>query len=470
MKIVLPTKILGIQFEVDHQPRATTHAPVRPQLGVHAISRAKLWAVFLIVSIVMTVFHLDLVDGRIFKEHGSKSYGLIAESLLANGTLALDGATPTATRPPLYPLFLASIFGLAGDSQAANTVQSIMAGIMVGGLAVLAVIYTRSLWPVLVVILLYYYMDEIPKENITQRDTLLFSFLLVASCAAFIYQEREYRWWKVVVFGVLMGLAGLVRPLAIVGIFFACAWAWRLKSKNLSLTEIGIRLAIFLIPFYLVLLPWGIRNWITMKQFTLSSTTMGVNLWKGNNPGTTAFYPFVDVDELEDILSELPAEPGWWDSLRQLPTLTEVEQDAYFRQLALAYILEDPQRFLTFGVLKVYTLWLPQLTPLGKGDVEWTPTGAQLVDFEPHRYPIVPYLLLYLLMGIGLWQLRYSSYSLFFVTWVLFLSLIIFITFGESRFRYPFNVLSLPLAAVGSWVLINSRHTLSTLFQARSEE
>jgi 4-amino-4-deoxy-L-arabinose transferase-like glycosyltransferase len=434
------------------------------------ISKRQLFISFLLAFILMTLFHLALVNGRTFREHGSESYGLIAESVATNGILARDGITPTAMRPPLYPLLLAAIFRLTGDLQAAYTIHSLMAGLMLGGLAAISYLYTGKLWPTLVVILLYIYMDQIPIENITQRDTLLFSFLLVASCTAFIYQDRDYRWWKLLIFGILMGLTALVRPLAAVGLFFACIWAWRLRSKSLNLAEIGARLVIFLITFYLVLLPWGIRNYIAIQQFTISSTTAGLNLWKGNNPGAADFYPFLDVDVLEGLLRELPAEPGWWDKLRDIPGLTEAQRNIAFRQTALDYILEHPLRFLEFGLLKVYTLWLPQYTPLGDGEVEWTPTGAEVKEFEPNRSPIAPYLLLYLLTGIGVWHLRNTSYNMFFITWLLFLSLIVFATFGESRLRYPLNVLALPLAAAGCWVVVNSRQRLYTLFRAKPED
>jgi 4-amino-4-deoxy-L-arabinose transferase-like glycosyltransferase len=313
-------------------------------------------------------------------------------------------------------------------------------------------------------------MGDIPEENLTQRDSGLFTFLLAGSCFLFINLERRYRWWKLVLLGLLMGLICLVRPVAAIGPFFAGMWAWRLSLKQLEPAEIGLRLALFLASFYLVLLPWGVRNWLAVKQFTITSTTGGLNLWKGNNPGTADFYPFLDVDILDELLQEPPQEPGWWDNLRSVSTMNEVEQDAYLRRVALDYIVAYPDRFLRLGVLKVYTLWLPQLTPLGKGDIEWTPTGAEIKDYEIHYYPIAPYLILYFLTALDLWRLRGTSLSWFFLVWIIFLSLLHFITFGESRFRWPINTLSLPIAAIGLDLLIASRYRLLELWRTAPEE
>jgi 4-amino-4-deoxy-L-arabinose transferase-like glycosyltransferase len=430
-----------------------------PQAGrPFGLNKWLLW--FALVTMVASSFHLMLAfrayQDRSFRESGSSSYGDLAESLATRQMLAFDRETPTATRPPLYPIFLAALFWLNGDWQAAAITQSLLAGVSLGLLATTLRFYLDKSWPVLGMLLLALYLSDIAEENIKQRETVLFSFLLISSCLAFIHLENSYRWWKVVVLGLLLGLACLVRPLAAVGLVFAVMWAGRLKLSGVSWSDLGLRLALFLSTFYLVLLPWGLRNWLSLNHFTITSTTPGVNLWKGNNPATARFYPSLDVDELNDLLETPPDEPGWWDPLRIVPTLSEVERDAYLRQVALNYITAHPDIFFQVGLVKLYSLWAPHYVPLGSGDLVWTPTGAEVTDYRPNQRLLAPYLLLYFLTLLGAIHLRHSALFWFLLTWVIFLSLIHFITFGETRFRWPINLLSLPLAGAGLYLLLNS--------------
>lgn len=431
-------------------------------LNTQPSTQLKLISVFVAVCLVVAGWHLYVGREEIFRKHGSQSYGLLAESLVQQQRLALDGQTPTAYRPPLYPLFLAGLLWLTGDLQAAIMAQSLLLSLALGCLALITLTYTGQIWPVIGMVLLYAYLPEITLENITQRDTGLFTFLLALSGFIFVSLERRYRWPQAALLGLVLGLLSLTRPVALVGPFLAVVWGGRLWLKQMPWSQIGQRVLPLLAAFYMILLPWGVRNWLVLGQFTLSSTTTGLNLWKGNNPATAVLYPAMDVDALDALLDEPPAGPGWWDELRVLPTLSEADRNRLFQRLALNYIMEQPGQFLKMGLVKVYTLWLPQYTPLGEGEVEWMPEGAKIVEYELNRHPIAPYLLLYLLAGLGFWLLRGTAYSWYVLSWVVFFSLIHFATFGESRFSWPVHVLALPLAAAGLYGLFEARRKLLT--------
>jgi hypothetical protein len=111
---------------------------------------------------------------------------------------------------------------------------------------------------------------------------------------------------------------------------------------------------------------------------------------------------------------------------------------------------------LKLGLVKLYSLWMPHYVPLGSGDAVWTSTGAEIANYNLHERPLAPYLILYFLALLGAIQLRQSAFSWFLITWILFLSLLHFVTFGETRFRWPINLLFLPLAGAGLYLLVNA--------------
>jgi hypothetical protein len=172
-------------------------------------------------------------------------------------------------------------------------------------------------------------------------------------------------------------------------------------------------------------------------------------LWKGNNPATDDIYPELEIDLFESLLVETPAEPGWWDDLRLLPRLSETAQNDYLLHLGKQFILEHPLHFLKMGGVKLLALWTPQNIPIFAGTVAWTPTGAETANLAPYYDDMFPTLLLYLLALPGIWQNRRSPFVLYLIAWSIALSALHFITFAESRFRWPINMLMLPLAAVG---------------------
>lgn len=410
--------------------------------------------IFVLVFVAATVLHLRIAGlmgaWERFWRGGAEDYSILAQSLVMGHGLSLDGKTLTAFRPPLYPLFLAGLLSLAPDKNMVVIAQSIAGGLTIGVLALTAVIGNRKYWLGLVVLLLSGFLVEILVENLQRRETVLFSLMLALSGLMFVTEEYMHRWWKVVALGVFTGLACLTRPVAIVGLFIVVGWGWRMKRRGVAFSAMARRILLFVVCFISVLAPWGFRNLIYLKQFNVASTTMGLNLWKGNNPATADIYPLCDVDMLDElVMGNLPPGPGWWDTLRGISELDEVEQDGRLRQIALAYIMENPIHFLRMGFLKQYALWSPLPVPKGGGVVEWVPAGAKVTVQVPYPSYLPFYLVLYFFVILGALRLRDHALNWYLLAWITFYIIVHFITFGETRFRWPLNVLSLPVAARG---------------------
>ncbi|MCP4422019.1 MAG: hypothetical protein GY805_35845 [Chloroflexi bacterium] len=435
-----------------------------------ASHRSKMILLSLVTAVVITLFHIQLANyiyrnEQSFWHSGSPSYGKVARSLIEQKIISLDQTTPTAYRPPLYPLFLATFLQISQQSQPIIVAQSVLAGIIFGLLTAVAYSYTQKSWPALFMIFLFVSIKYIAFDNIVQHETVLFTFLLCLGSLIFISEVKSHSPKKVVGLSLVLGLAALVRPLAPAILMVAGFWfGWLILQKE-TFSAAAKRVALFTAVFITVLLPWGMRNWISIGTFTLTSTTKGMNLWKGNNPATDDIYPTLEIDSLVPLLSKPPSKPGWWDPLHNLPTMTEAEQDDFLFNLGLQYIRERPFHFLKMGFVKIWALWTPQNIPRSLGDIEWTPSGAKISNLANYFDDILPTLALYLLAIPGIWKHRRSPFVLYLFAWAVALTSIHFVTFAESRFRWPINMLMLPMADVGADMIVTQiKQALTTRF------
>jgi len=429
---------------------------VRPQ---HRLACRRSLVICILAAIIVTGLQLApakrLNVADTFWNSGSSDYGLIAKSIVSGTGFALDGNTPTAHRPPLYPLFLSILLHVSDSAQLIVWTQSLLAGLTVGILGFLAILVTEREWAAILVLLQYLTMQDIIFENTQQRETGLFSFFLICSALLFVLAAKSRSTPKVLSLGICLGLLCLARPYAMVICPVLLVWLVVMTQNGLTRRQMLSQSIVLVSGFLFTLLPWGLWNTINLGQFTMTSTTTGLNIWKGNNPATDVLYPSLDVDVMDElVIGDQPSGDGWWNDIAGVEQMSEVERDRLLLKLAVKYMTEAPVRFIRMGVVKLYALWTPKSVPFGTGKVEWTSTGAQIVDFHPNGSRPLVYIFLYFLMGVGIWRLRASPIVPYLIAWILFCSAVHFVTFGETRFRWPINLLSLPVSSAGAvWLL-----------------
>jgi hypothetical protein len=136
----------------------------------------------------------------------------------------------------------------------------------------------------------------------------LFIFLVLSSLAVlFSYHWRDERpGWRLVGFGVLLGLSALVRPIALLLLpLLPIAWlvggyGWR--------RAFGYAGAVLVVTAATIM-PWTIRNAIQMDAFVIISANMGDNLCIGHHPNAPGHFAlpgycfagdrYVDMDRSE---------------------------------------------------------------------------------------------------------------------------------------------------------------------------
>lgn len=206
-------------------------------------------------------------------------------------------------RAPLYPLFLAASWGLAGDDGWPRATRALhLAALPNIALSVLSVYLTYALTIRLVnrqAALLAALMTAVLWTHATFASLYmaetLFTVLFQAGLLALVQVNRQRstakRWLLIVAAGAALGLAALTRSLALLFIPVAAGWLAFHLDRQLNGSALRSRLAtpimaavVCLASAGAVIAPWTIRNYQAYGGFILIETGLSYNLWVFNEP------------------------------------------------------------------------------------------------------------------------------------------------------------------------------------------
>ena len=214
-------------------------------------------------------------------------YVILGQNLADGAGFCYQPGQPTAYRLPLYPLFLALIFAVFGNE--AYTAVAI-AECVIGALTVVALYYTAMLLikrnrPAAIVALILALYPPLIKLTNTFMTENLFSLLVVISVLLLLRALTDPPSTGSAVFaGVAIGLSWLCRPtlgpfVGILPLWALLASGQRWGKRKTRLKRTGLILGVAL----LCLVPWIIRNAITMKAFIPFDTHGGATVWYQHN-------------------------------------------------------------------------------------------------------------------------------------------------------------------------------------------
>ncbi|MFW6108250.1 MAG: ArnT family glycosyltransferase, partial [bacterium] len=277
------------------------------------------------------------------------SYEALATNLLAGKGLQKQDYTGLFTdpqrslvvrsfRPPLLPVVLAGIYGVAGHRLwVARTAMAVMGAALC--LAVMAIVrrvfdertalvagLLTAVYPKFV-----YYAGLLVTETLCTLLLAVAIVLLLAAC------EAERRRWLWAAAGVALGLGTLARSSLL--LFAPVAALWVLIVRPLKRRAV-LEATLVVVGFVAVMTPWWVRNVRVHGRFVAATTEGGYTLWVTNNPRATGgghcFFP---------------REKGEFDGL------SEVAIDRRFWRKGLAYIREHPGHFLRLAGAKFVRFW-----------------------------------------------------------------------------------------------------------------
>jgi hypothetical protein len=275
--------------------------------------------------------------------------------------------TPTAYRPPLYPLLLA--LGLhwfpmatvvAGLNVAAGLLTVWLTAdlgnrLQFGGYRFLAALLV-SVDPLLV-----QYTAQPMTETLATALATGWLWSVVASPLT-VHSGSSV---KGLFRGILFGLLVLCRPTfwPVAGVY-ALGWlvanrGRREGDSNVGRVHVLARSAGSVCGIAIVVAPWLIRNWFIFGVPILTTTHGGYTLLLGNNPtfdNQVVEQPWGTVWQLDSLQQ-------WQSDIdRQIenalgPQATEVERDAWQSRQAKRFIAADPARCAKAAIHRIRSLW-----------------------------------------------------------------------------------------------------------------
>ena len=321
------------------------------------------------------------------------NYGEIATNLRQQSIFGLgqEAATPTAFRPPLYPLLLAGTM----LTERVTPLQVGALHLLLGFFTILLVYQlarqyrlprAAPLAALLVAIdpILLYQSTRIMTETLA-------TLLAVATLYCLSRLNQQRRWTTALISGCVLGLSILCRPTFLIWLILCLVALVALEPKWRQRWQLGGAL---LAGAVLVVTPWTIRNMVQFNRPIALTTHGGYTLLLGNNP---VFYQHLQQQPWGSVWQSNEV-----DRFKQEPantrSTTEYERDRFAYRVARHQISQQPGMFLLASLVKVGRLWSPlphQIDPAESNRGRWL------------RYLIASwYAASYLLALVGLYRLR----------------------------------------------------------------
>lgn len=270
-------------------------------------------------------------------------------------TLAIDGVfgpapdAPSAFRPPFYSLLIGPwlafdppwTWGIVALHLLASAATVLLTWQIATSLG-------AGRWALLAALLVAVDPLLIRQSTLLMTETV-FTALFLGMIAGWIGDGAKGRRFVVraILGGLLLGLAGLTRPIAWAtwALLAPAAW-WEKRTREWLLT-----LAIAL----LVAAPWMARNYFVIGRPLLTTTHGGYTLWLGQNP---TYYEHVVVGKSDrwpdGVFEEWTIRNG-----RETEGMPETQKDAYFRKRATDWMTEHPAQAARSIAYRAWSLWRP---------------------------------------------------------------------------------------------------------------
>jgi 4-amino-4-deoxy-L-arabinose transferase-like glycosyltransferase len=380
---------------------------------------------FFILSRLIFSIPVFLDNSRTFASTDGVAYDQIALNMLEGHGFSKSSSEPydkDSTITPGYPFFLACIYALFGHSQVVVVLIQIILWVFV-----LAMLYRfvherfgekAALWASLLFII-----DVNSALFTTQLTTeSLFTIVLVATLILVLEVFEAGVMGKTLLAGVLLGIATLVRPIAVYFAFPVLIYVLITKISWKKLARWGIIFGLQLV----VISPWVIRNRVVFGEF-FYTTISDVNMLRYQAAPLKAAFEHKTRDAAQEELEHESLQGKTW-----------INEAQYFRILgsgAKSYIVKHPLAYvgsLAMGGLAtlVYPLPMRETVVYFRGEINLPKLNvAQRVILEALKGRLLPALKI-------AWQerLRYFGLAVFilFITYTVFH--IIMLAFGLKAY------------------------------------
>ena len=370
----------------------------------------------LLLALALRIGTAIAFDGRTFSADEAH-WQRMAESLWQGG---LQSAEAGFFRPPLYPLFIAWIYGTLGyEPLAVRLLQAVLSAatcLVPFALARSAYGERAGLYAALLTAchpLFIFFSGVFMAETL-----LLLCTGLALWCVQRVVDQSNVP--NAVGLGIILGLGALCKPVLLVWVPLLFVVLWRAGAKNR--TRGVVRMAVVFFTLVLTIVPWTLRNKQVSGHFVPISTNLGINLLVGHEPSATGRYSD-DAD--------------YWQMVREIAGGEEdpVLRDALVARHALRGMVAQPLRTVRLAAIKVVSLWVP----FGQDPSIIRVTALGLMGIS-----------VLLLGAIGLWHMRHSSVCWSALSLLVALTVVHALFFAHIRFRLPIDLAL--IAPIACWL------------------
>lgn len=327
-----------------------------------------------------------------------------------NGYRLEPDGPPSSIRPPLYPLFLSTIYWIFGRSY---TVVRIIQCI-IGGLSCILIYYVGSrifgerngkisafiatFYPPFI-----YFCPLLVTES-------LFIFLLLLSVFLLLIMREIPALSKVILCGVILGLTVLTRANAL--FFLPFVLLWIILTFRRGIKKSIVVSAILLCGVAIAIGPWTVRNYLVWHRIVPISLQGGFCFWTSNNP-------FIADHPTHWGRYALPQQLPFFDELKGLD---EAERDRRFWQLGIDFLKNNPDKIPNLLWHKFLRFWNPLPDLSGRDKMVLLLTYGLLLPFMASG------------LILSFWK-EERPLILYFVILAFMLNSLVF--WGMGRFRAP---------------------------------
>lgn len=255
------------------------------------------------------------------------------------------GEQPSAHREPVYPLFVAAIYKVAGPSrEAVHWAQAFLCAASCGLLVLLASLLLRSRRAAaLAGVLAALYPPFLLQIQTVLSEPLATALLLLATYLV-VVGWTEGRRGPLIWGGLFLGLATLTRAATLM---YAPVLAGGLLLSSSGRRRFGIKgAAVFLLVFLAVLSPWTARNYKVFGRFIPVGVNAGGSFFRGNYDEGTLGSMGSNYDP------RMPAE-----ITAKYEGLDEVDIDRLLMHEGINYVRSHPGTFVKLCAMKFTRLW-----------------------------------------------------------------------------------------------------------------
>lgn len=353
----------------------------------------------------------------------------IANNIINNGQYSVSkinskdfphflGESPTRMRQPLYPFFLAMLFFFFGNSiisvQLVQLVLSLLTIFLIIdiGKRIFGSDYSQINN---IILSLYFPLWMLSASILTET---VFIFFIIISFRYYIISKEKNNFKLILLSGIFLGLAFLTRPIALI-LFFVIGVIHLHTLKKIVYKSFSI----FAIGFILVIIPWTLRNYFVMDEFTPLSSDGGYNLYAST----------LGVNEKpwnNDFGFNEAIQNGYY---------LDNQASKKFVNLAAKNFYNEPFTYLTYGFKRIIKTW------------SYFP-GSQIFENNSivfYSFSFVQFSIIFLAICGLLKHRNRKNISIILVPIIAF-SIVLFFSYSISRFLIP--IMPFVLLLVGQYL------------------